>query len=351
MTFQTLARRVRNPKLSLGLRYVALRSAVEHYRSLGYHATWAFITGTDPRTSVPLDEPRLLDALERMETSRKARLAEMEAFAARRTALKESHRLPVDREESRYRQGRRWAGPDARAATAIAVAYEWGRDWRSDVPADLWEPVEPLEQALSGLVEAFLGAGIDAPRRRRLPALSRQIDEVGSDLRRHYNLWWPSAQLGKVAELICNDALPLVRRGWTGDAEQITAIFWAARRRMAYLPELHTFEQTRWWVDHVMVPQSELWIAEMRGVPVGFMALSGDRLDHLYVEPAHQGKGIGEALVARAKRRRPELRLRVFEQNSGARAFYARHGFKLVSAGDGSDNEEQLPDLLLRWRP
>ncbi|WP_408612609.1 N-acetyltransferase [Glycomyces luteolus] len=55
-------------------------------------------------------------------------------------------------------------------------------------------------------------------------------------------------------------------------------------------------------------------------------------------------------MLARAKRRRPELDLRVFEQNTGARAFYARHGFSEIASGDGSDNEERLPDLHLRWR-
>jgi GNAT superfamily N-acetyltransferase len=141
-----------------------------------------------------------------------------------------------------------------------------------------------------------------------------------------------------------------MRRGSVDDAAALTAIFWAARSQMAYLPPLYTLEQTAWWVEHVMCPQSELWLAERHGVPVGFAALNGDWLDHLYVEPAAQGQGVGEALLAKAKRRRSALNLRVFEQNAGARAFYERHGFTLVSTGDGSDNEERLPDLHLRWQ-
>nr|QZD54667.1 GNAT family N-acetyltransferase [Glycomyces sp. TRM65418] len=149
--------------------------------------------------------------------------------------------------------------------------------------------------------------------------------------------------------MIRDEAPPLVRRGGVGDADRLTAVFWAARGRMAYLPALYTYEQTAWWVEHVMAPQSELWVAERHGAAVGFAALQGDRLDHLYVEPAAQGQGVGEALLAEAKRRRSELHLRVFEQNAGARAFYERHGFAVVDVGDGSDNEERLPDLHLRW--
>jgi hypothetical protein len=43
------------------------------------------------------------------------------------------------------------------------------------------------------------------------------------------------------------------------------------------------------------------------------------------------------------------LRLWVFERNSGARAFYARHGFAEVTRTDGSGNEEREPDVLLGW--
>jgi GNAT superfamily N-acetyltransferase len=140
-----------------------------------------------------------------------------------------------------------------------------------------------------------------------------------------------------------------IRPGSVDDAAVLTAIFWAARSGMEYLPALYTYEQTAWWVEHVMCPQSELWLAERRGVPVGFAALNGDWLDHLYVEPAAQGHGVGEALLAKAKQQRSALNLRVFAQNAGARAFYERHGFTPVSTGDGSDNEEGLPDLHVRW--
>lgn len=349
MTFQTLARRVRDPELPLGGRYTALRCALEQYRMLGYQHAWAFITGSQVAGPRRLDEAGMLDALQRLETSRNTWLLEMEAYAARRRAHKRE-RIPVDKEEDRYRKGPRWPGPDARTATHTAVAYQWSVNRSYDGPAGHWEPFAPLEQELSGLVDAYLGSGLTAAQRSRLPALGALIDGVRREHSRHYNLWLPTAQLGRTAELIRHEVLPLVRRGWLGDADRITGIFWAARGHMTYLPDLYTLDQTRWWVANVMAPQSELWIAEVHGVPVGFAALNGTWLDHLYLEPAHQGRGIGEALLAKAKRRRPQLDLRVFEQNTGARAFYARQGFAEVGSGDGSDNEEHLPDLHLRWR-
>ncbi len=40
------------------------------------------------------------------------------------------------------------------------------------------------------------------------------------------------------------------------------------------------------------------------------------------------------------------IRLYCFHANTGARAFYERHGFKAVAFSDGSTNEERCPDVL-----
>jgi GNAT superfamily N-acetyltransferase len=348
MTFQTQARRVRNPDLPLGARYTALRCALGRHRWLGYQHAWAFITRSEESGPRRLDAIGMLDALQRLETSRNAWLREMESFAARRSALKRE-RVPVDRDEYRYRYGRRWPGPDAEAAVTGAVARAWRerRDHRLLPPA--LSLLEPIEAGLAPLVDAFITRRFTGGERRRLAAAVDDLEAADAALRGE-GLWAATRHHARIADLIRHHELPLVRRGWTGDADRITGIFWAARRQMTYLPDLYTREQTQWWVEHVMAPQSELWIAERHGVPVGFAALNGNWLDHLYLEPAQQGRGIGEALLAKAKRRRPELNLRVFEQNTGARAFYARQDFTEVGSGDASDNEERLPDLHLRWR-
>lgn len=62
------------------------------------------------------------------------------------------------------------------------------------------------------------------------------------------------------------------------------------------------------------------------------------------------GAGIGEVLLAQAKRLRPRgLQLWTFQSNTGARRFYERHGFVAVEQTDG-DNEEGAPDVRYEWR-
>jgi GNAT superfamily N-acetyltransferase len=75
-------------------------------------------------------------------------------------------------------------------------------------------------------------------------------------------------------------------------------------------------------------------------------------LAHLYVHPDLQRRGIGDALLARAKELRPDgFRLWVFQRNTGAHSFYERRGLRLAELTDGAGNEEREPDALYEWRP
>jgi GNAT superfamily N-acetyltransferase len=142
-----------------------------------------------------------------------------------------------------------------------------------------------------------------------------------------------------------------IRRARAADADAVADIFLAARADMTYLPNLHTDEETRTWLEHVVLAREEVWVAETDGGVAGFAALTDDMLDHLYVRPDAQGRGIGAALLEHAKRRRPAgFRLWVFQKNEVARRFYERHGCRLVKTTDGADNEEREPDALYEWQ-
>jgi ribosomal protein S18 acetylase RimI-like enzyme len=142
-----------------------------------------------------------------------------------------------------------------------------------------------------------------------------------------------------------------IRRGRDGDAEAIADVFIAARRPMlAYLPDLHDEPSIRNWIATSMLPTHEVWVAEVDGRTVGFAGLHDDLLGLIYVHPSAQSRGIGTALLEHAKGLRPQgLRLYVFQQNEGARRLYERHGFRLRELGDGSWNEENVPDALYGW--
>jgi ribosomal protein S18 acetylase RimI-like enzyme len=96
-----------------------------------------------------------------------------------------------------------------------------------------------------------------------------------------------------------------------------------------------------------------VWVFERGdGGVVGFAALDGETLSHLYVDPAAQHRGVGGALLAHAKARRPGgFTFSVFQENVRARRFYERRGCRVVRLTDGAGNEERSPDALYEWRP
>jgi GNAT superfamily N-acetyltransferase len=64
-------------------------------------------------------------------------------------------------------------------------------------------------------------------------------------------------------------------------------------------------------------------VVELNELVVGFKALEGDHVDHLYIAPLLQGRGIGDKLLAMAKELRPSgLTLWTFQRKARARRFY-----------------------------
>jgi len=144
----------------------------------------------------------------------------------------------------------------------------------------------------------------------------------------------------------------LVRQARTLETDTIADVFIPSFHGLTFLPKLHTDDQIRRWIHDEVFPRHEIWVAETGGHVVGFAALSGDLLGHLYVHPDAQNRGVGTALLDVVKRERPSgFHFAVFQRNEGARRFYERHGCRLVQLTDGSGNEEKEPDALYEWVP
>ena len=94
------------------------------------------------------------------------------------------------------------------------------------------------------------------------------------------------------------------------------------------------------------LPSADLWVAtDENDRPLGFMGMTGDMVDTLFVAPSVHGRGIGSALIAHARHLRGPLRVDVNEQNEGAIAFYLRLGFRV--AGRSERDGAGMPYPLL----
>lgn len=84
---------------------------------------------------------------------------------------------------------------------------------------------------------------------------------------------------------------------------------------------------------HSFLPEAPLWVAvNERDRPVGFMLLSGQHMDALFIDPDVRGCGVGRMLVEHALSMAPELTTNVNEQNKQAVGFYKKMGLRLRDA-------------------
>jgi putative acetyltransferase len=115
--------------------------------------------------------------------------------------------------------------------------------------------------------------------------------------------------------------------------------------RLPHLAGLHTPDEDRSFFRDRVFTRCEAWgVFEADGL-VGFIAFRPGWIDHLYVLPGSQGRGVGVALLSIAMERLPEINLWTFQANAGARGFYERFGFTAVEFTDGAGNEEREPDV------
>ncbi len=134
-----------------------------------------------------------------------------------------------------------------------------------------------------------------------------------------------------------------IRAGRETDASAIAHISRTARTQaMPYLPNLHTPEQDLAFFT-TEIGSSDCRVAVIDGQVVGFGCVRDGWLNHLYISPDFQGRGIGSELL---KSFGSDIdQFWVFQKNSRARDFYKRHGFVEVEFTDGSANEEREPDV------
>lgn len=116
-----------------------------------------------------------------------------------------------------------------------------------------------------------------------------------------------------------------------------------------WMPRLHTRAED---LAHAgaLIERGGVVVAEVAGRVEGFSACHGADLDALYVCAAARGRGVGTALLERAKGQGEHLCLWTFQANRSAQAFYRKHGFVQTNASDGAGTDEGLPDVAFEWR-
>lgn len=95
-------------------------------------------------------------------------------------------------------------------------------------------------------------------------------------------------------------------------------------------------------------PNVELYAVDEDGKLTGFIGLSGDKIEMLFVDSDQRGCGFGSELVDFAMRQ-GALSVDVNEQNRSALAFYQSKGFRVVSRDAADEAGRPYPILHLSF--
>lgn len=137
------------------------------------------------------------------------------------------------------------------------------------------------------------------------------------------------------------------------DFDAVT-ILWRISREKS-LPDFqrakgHFFYEDQDYFRHHVLQENRVWVADVDGVAVGFIALKDDFIDQLYIHPDHQRKGIGQSFLDFSRKQSPEqVYLYTLQVNVNARAFYEKNGFVAERFGVSPPPESE-PDVEYHWR-
>jgi putative acetyltransferase len=82
--------------------------------------------------------------------------------------------------------------------------------------------------------------------------------------------------------------------------------------------------------------------------PIGFMITSESRLEGLFVDPRHHGRGVGRALVLHALAPHPAITVEVNTQNEQAIGFYVHLGFVEIGRTSVDSQGRAYPLIQMR---
>ena len=137
----------------------------------------------------------------------------------------------------------------------------------------------------------------------------------------------------------------MIRAYRSSDGSSVLDV-WEAASAVAhpFLPKDFVSAERR-SIAEVHLPAAETWVWAVGEQVVGFIAMLGDEIGGLFVDPDHHGRGIGRALVDHVGASRERLEVEVFRDNHLGRAFYAAYGF--IEDHEGIHSATGLPVLRL----
>lgn len=95
-------------------------------------------------------------------------------------------------------------------------------------------------------------------------------------------------------------------------------------------------------IRETYLPNVETWVVEDDNEVVGFIALIGNEIGGLFLQPSQHGKKLGKMMVDKARELHGDLVVEVFKKNLIGRSFYEKYGFIFVEEKKHEQTGEQV---------
>ena len=90
-------------------------------------------------------------------------------------------------------------------------------------------------------------------------------------------------------------------------------------------------DKERYNIPNVYLPNADTWVAECKEKVIGFIALIGNEVGAIFVDPKFHSTGVGRSLMNKAQELHGDLKVEVFQDNTIGRKFYSSYSFELIS--------------------
>ena len=139
----------------------------------------------------------------------------------------------------------------------------------------------------------------------------------------------------------------MIRKLLNGDIDRVADI-WLKTNLKA-----HYFISNQYWKSNYelvkeMMSQSEVYVYEDDKMIQGFVGLSNEYMEGIFVSDEMQSHGIGKMLLDYVKSKKEKLLLNAYQKNVRAINFYRREGFQIQC--EGLDKLTGEKDYVMIWQ-
>ena len=116
--------------------------------------------------------------------------------------------------------------------------------------------------------------------------------------------------------------------------------------------KVHFFISEQYWISNYefvkeMLPQAEVYVYEDDKMIQGFIGVSDEYIEGIFVSDEMQSCGIGKMLLDYIKDKKDRLQLKVYQKNVRAMSFYQREGFTIQS--EEMDEFTREKEYVMNW--